>query len=615
MKFINQLKQNYLLVCILALAVFLRIYKADFQSIWCDEILSMNNSNPKLTLTQLYDNVLFWEYIPHLYFFLLRFVFEIFGYTTLVARIFSAFIGIGGVFGMYLLGKEIYNKNVGLVAALFLSVNFFHISYSQEIRPYGLLFLFTVLSFYRLIIFIKNSNLRNAILYGIFTGLIINSHFFGFITIFAQYILLLFFLIQTPKIDRKKFFIFSFISGLTTLLVLAPGFAAIKRMTEISSFWLAPPTAEVYTNMFKEFFGNSEMVLFVVNPVFIFYIICLFREKQHRNDLPGIINNKMIFSFIILFVWLIISLVIPVLKSHLDVSMIINRYFISVVGILILVLAIGIQIIKNKWIQAVVIIYIVLFSIIDLFAIKKYYSTVSKSQFRELTDQIREKNPDNVKIVAFWSWLFPYFYQNEPEIQIEGKLLEDYVNDMKVGNIKQKPFWYADANFRPYTMSPEGQAYLDQNFNLVEKIELHDAWANYYVPKVENKINIKENLDLSIFKPSYLDDKGNILFFENTNARTSFMKIEKGNYNLIIKGNSLPAKKINGENAHIKIRINSTEIGQFNLSEDINKQVNTIPFTYDKDEKIRIQLIYDNDLVVGNDDRNVIIYSIKLEKR
>jgi hypothetical protein len=463
-------------------------------------------------------------------------------------------------------------------------------------------------------VFIKNPNLRNAILYGIFTGLIINAHFFGFITIFAQYILLLFFLIQTPKIDRKKFFTFSFISGLTTLLVIAPGFAAIKRMTEINSFWLAPPTAEVYTNMFKEFFGNSEMVLFVVNMVFIFYVISLFREKQHRNDLYGIINNKMIFSFIILFVWLIISLIIPLLKSYLDVSMIINRYFISVVGILILVLAIGIQIIKNKWIQAVVIIYMALFSIIDLFAVKKYYTTVSKSQFRELTDQIREKNPDNAKIVAFWSWLFPYFYQNEPEIQIEGKLLEDYVNDMKVGNTKQKPFWYTDANFRPYTISPEGQAYLNQNFNLVEKIELHDAWANYYVPKVEAKINVNDNLDLSIFKPVNFDDKGNIMFFENTNARTSFMKLEKGNYKLTIKGNSLPAKKINGENAHIKIRINGTEIGQFNLSEDINKQVNTIPFSYDKDEKIRIQLIYDNDLVVGNDDRNVIIYSIRLEK-
>ncbi len=103
MKIINWFKENYVLVVILLFAAFLRFYHADFQSIWCDEILSMNNSNPKLTLKELYESVLFWEYLPHLYFYLLRFVFEIFGYSTLVARLFSGVIGIFGVYAIYIL--------------------------------------------------------------------------------------------------------------------------------------------------------------------------------------------------------------------------------------------------------------------------------------------------------------------------------------------------------------------------------------------------------------------------------------------------------------------------------------------------------------------------------
>ncbi|MBC8883667.1 glycosyltransferase family 39 protein [Flavobacterium piscinae] len=79
----------------------------------------MNDANPKLTFKEFYDGILFWEYIPHMYFYLVRILFELFGYTTLVARVFSAIIGVLGVYSMYLLAKEIFNKKVGLVAADF----------------------------------------------------------------------------------------------------------------------------------------------------------------------------------------------------------------------------------------------------------------------------------------------------------------------------------------------------------------------------------------------------------------------------------------------------------------------------------------------------------------
>ena len=360
MKIINWFKQNYLLTLILILAAFLRIYKADFQSIAIDEILSMNNSDPSLTLKQLYDSVLFWEYLPHLYFYLLRIVFEIFGFTTMVGRMFSAFIGVVGVYAIYLLGKEIFNKRAGLIAALLLSINYFHIFYSQEIRLYGMLFLFSTLSFYRLVIFIRKNTLKNAFYYGIFTGLIINAHFFGFITIFAQCLILLFFIIKSAPKERKKLFLNSLIAALAAVLIILPGYAAIIRMLEINSFWLAAPTADVYATLIKGFFGDSEMVLFGIGVIFISYFIAVFNQKE-KDAIEDIQKNNLIFSSIILFTWLVISLLLPLLKSHLDVSMIINRYFISVVAVLIIAFAIGVEIIKNNTIKTMVIIYVTLF--------------------------------------------------------------------------------------------------------------------------------------------------------------------------------------------------------------------------------------------------------------
>lgn len=615
MRTIDWFKRNYILTLILALAAFLRIYKADFQSIAVDEILSMNNSDPKLTFKQLYDSVLFWEYLPPLYFYLLRIVFEIFGFTTLVGRLFSAFIGIIGVYAIYLLGKEIFNKRTGLIAALFLSVNYFHIFYSQEIRLYGMLFLFTTLSFYRLVIFIRKSSVKNAIYYGIFTGLIVNSHFFGFITIFSQCLILLYFIVKSNPENRKKTFISSLIAAGVALLLILPCTDTIKKMLEIKSFWVAPPTGDTYTNLLKEFFGNSEMVLFAMGIVFMSYFIAIF-NKRSKDDIESIKSNKLIFSAVILFLWFIISLLIPLLKSYLDVSMILNRYFVSLVAVMLIGLAIGVDRIKNNTIKAIVIVYITFFSMIDLFVVKKYYSNPNKTQFRELTNAIKERNTDNSKIVTVWSWLMPYFFQNQPEIKIENNTIQDYVSNLKNGTIKPSSFWFVNTGTSNFELPPDLKQYLDDTFFLKEKLEYNDIWSNYYVPKIEleNKVNANE-FNLSMFSPGKPDAQGNLILFENANLRTEFISLEKGDYELIINANSLPDKPINGENAHFKIKINGVEITSYYLSENSGGAEKIIPFKYEKDDKARFQLIYDNDVLEDGKDRNAIIHSIKLQKK
>ena len=615
MKTINWFKQNYILTSILILAAFLRIYKADFQSIGIDEILSMNNSDPKLSIKQFYDSVLFWEYLPHLYFYFLRIVFEIFGFSTLVGRFFSAFIGIVGVYAIYLLGKEIFNKRVGLIAALFLSVNYFHIFYSQEIRLYGMLFLFTTLSFYRLVIFIKKSTLRNAVYYGVFTGLIINAHFFGFITIFSQCLILLFFTLKTPSKERKKFFFNSLKAGVIALLVILLGFQAVIRMLKINSFWVAPPTADVYENLIKDFFGNSEMVLFGVGIIFISYFLGVFNQKG-KDDIESVKKNDLIFSSIILFVWIAISLLIPLLKSTLDVSMIIHRYFISVIGAMLIALAIGTEIIKNNIVKAIVIIYITVFSIADLFAVKKYYTTVNKTQFRELTSSIREKNTDKSKIVTVWPWLMPYFFQDQPEMKFENSTIQDYVFGLKNGTIKPASFWFLNTGAPNFELAPDLKQYLDETFFVREKLEYNDIWANYYVPKIEaEKIVNVDEFNLSMFASGKQDSQGNLTILENANLRTDFFTLEKGNYELIINATSTPEKPLNGENAHFKIKINGVEIANYYVSEKPAESNKSISFSYNNDEKVRFQLIYDNDLIVDDKDRNAIIHSIKLQKK
>ena len=177
MKLFQKIKENYMLLFILLFGAILRFYHIDFQSIWLDEIHTMIEGNPKMPYKEFYDIMILREQMPHLYYLCVKCFSFIFGHTTFVVRTFSAIIGVIGIYAIYLLGKEIQDKKTGLIAAILLAVNYFHIWYSQEARPYGLLSLFVILSFYRLVVFIKKPSYKNALFYGLFSGLMINTHY------------------------------------------------------------------------------------------------------------------------------------------------------------------------------------------------------------------------------------------------------------------------------------------------------------------------------------------------------------------------------------------------------------------------------------------------------
>jgi hypothetical protein len=63
MKLLNRIKSNKGLMIILFLAAILRIYHIDFQSVWLDEIHTINEANPSLSFSEMYQMMMITE--PH----------------------------------------------------------------------------------------------------------------------------------------------------------------------------------------------------------------------------------------------------------------------------------------------------------------------------------------------------------------------------------------------------------------------------------------------------------------------------------------------------------------------------------------------------------------------
>lgn len=131
---------------ILILSVVLRLINLN-QSLWLDEAINVVNA----------QNFSFWDFItrypvgdfhPPGYFAIIWIWTHLFGFSEIIVRSPSVIFGVGTVFLVFLLGKELFSKKIALLASLFIALAPLHVYYSQEARMYSMATFATILSFY-----------------------------------------------------------------------------------------------------------------------------------------------------------------------------------------------------------------------------------------------------------------------------------------------------------------------------------------------------------------------------------------------------------------------------------------------------------------------------------
>src|SRR5688572_24771984 len=145
---------------ILLIGALFRFSGLDNQSLWLDELHTMNEADPNISWAALFNQLKCCDPHPPLHFIITRLSFSLFGHTEMVARMVTAVAGTLSILVMYGLGKELKNKNLGLLAALLTSFNYYNVFYSQEARVYIFAFLFAALSFLFFIKLIKKPVLK-----------------------------------------------------------------------------------------------------------------------------------------------------------------------------------------------------------------------------------------------------------------------------------------------------------------------------------------------------------------------------------------------------------------------------------------------------------------------
>lgn len=445
----NSVKKYYLLILVFIVGLCLRLYDLGTESIWYDESISI--AVAKLGLIQQYK----WSFLqndnnPLFYYEFLHFWIKIFGDSEFASRLPSALFGAFSVIMIFFVGKSLYNRNVGIVAALLLAVSDFHIKYSQEARSYSLLALLALLSIYFFLKLIRSGNRWYLIGYVISSLLMIYTHYYGFFILAAQNIFFFAYYLRNKRLGEitlKKWIKLLVLLGVLYL----PGFFLFLKHTVAiqGGFWLPPPNLMGLIKTFILYSGSITLcvilVLFSLFAVFGYGRIedKLTRDKksepaEDNSDELNLSNNSRIY---ILLLWLFVPILLPYLISLISTPVLLFRYTIAASMAFYLLAARGIEMTGKKLIMLVSVLIIL---VLSSFSLHTYYNNVDKYQWREAVGYIEEKasTGDYIAVFPLFEIESANYYKKRDDIFLY-KLDEEFLLVSDIGN---KNLWFVLAD-------------------------------------------------------------------------------------------------------------------------------------------------------------------------
>jgi uncharacterized membrane protein len=157
------------------------------RGIWLDEAISIHQAH--LSFHDLFENLQYGDRHPPLHHVVLWLTVKAFGDGEMAVRIPSIVAGTLAIPALYLLGRELYDRRTGLVAAAFGAASPLLIWYSQEARMYAFVELFGLLALWTQLRAIRNPSMGNWAAYILATAALLWSHYFGLLLIGVQQVI------------------------------------------------------------------------------------------------------------------------------------------------------------------------------------------------------------------------------------------------------------------------------------------------------------------------------------------------------------------------------------------------------------------------------------------
>lgn len=276
----NILYKNKTMLIAVFIALLTTLFKLESKSYWFDETYSLQ----VIKGNTFFHTLWFHEPNMWLYYCILR-LWTVLGTGEFTVRLLSAIFAVGSIVFIYLIGKNLYTKRVGTLAAILTSIHILFVNYAQEARSYTLLLFLISLSSY--LFLLSSRNKKYFPLSICISILAVYAHIYACFVILSH----LFFLLLNK--NWKKAALYS----IASVVLLSPLMLAPSIHSGVIN-WIQKPVLRNIAGTFFLLAGDFPLLF----PIYmILLVMAVFKKSWQHRFLLSWLCIPIITAFIISF--------------------------------------------------------------------------------------------------------------------------------------------------------------------------------------------------------------------------------------------------------------------------------------------------------------------------
>ena len=407
---------HVILYVIFLIALSVRLYQLDEESLWLDEGTSVRVARAENTLRILKPGWL--DDAPPFYYLVLHYWIKVFGDSEFSLRFPSLLFSLGCISMLYQIAVLLFDKKTALLSALLITLSGYHVSFAQEARGYSLMTLEAFCSIYFFILLCRGFKWRHGAGYIVSSSLLLYTHPYGIFVILAQNLHLVIralIKIDSAGIVWKQWILLQMILLVSFLPWLGVIISKIIRIQTSGLLW--DPSLFDIPGALKTFSGDSAYV----GVFFIVLATCAIirwkgNQAHTKNGLPGVGDTKWYRNLKIahfeqtclLSVWLWTPIILPFIISKVSTPILMSRYLIAASGAFYILVARGIVSLNRKSVTIISIIVILGWYPLEILS---DYTTLNKEPWREAVPLVEGEAMAGDAVVINANYCFPTVYE------------------------------------------------------------------------------------------------------------------------------------------------------------------------------------------------------------
>jgi hypothetical protein len=275
-----------------------------------------------------------------LYYLLLR-GWQHLGHSEFFVRSLSVLPALATLPVVYWLGRELFNRHVGLMATALITVNAYHVRYAQEARSYSLYVLLTALSCALFVDYLRQGPAASRRRHVAASALALYAHFYAGLIVVAQWLSVHLPGERSRFPETKKDWQWVAIAVAPAIL-----FAATTGVGPLN--WIQRPGLHDLYLCYSHLAGNGGWMLLVACGVAVLMGLWPFRRELFKAGADDNGPTGGLWARRFLLLWLFFP-VLATLAVSMVRPMFVARYFVACLPALVMLVAAGLDRLRGGW--------------------------------------------------------------------------------------------------------------------------------------------------------------------------------------------------------------------------------------------------------------------------